>query len=115
MGCEGCLRLKGEAKSFDIHCLIYNNERAYYKLKQVLEHLETNVHQLEEEVHHEIEEIEKAMIRRDGSLELQDHTAKRRPIDPGEQPVAQIIEPPPIPAEEPDTGDNSMVGMSYSF
>merc|ERR1712157_163015 len=36
---EGCLRLKGEAKSFDIHCLIYNIERSYHKLKQIIDRL----------------------------------------------------------------------------
>merc|ERR1712066_264771 len=25
--CEGCLKLKGEAKSFDVHCIIYNSDR----------------------------------------------------------------------------------------
>jgi len=30
--CDGCLRLKGEAKSFDIHCMLYQNERLLHKL-----------------------------------------------------------------------------------
>merc|ERR1712151_446469 len=38
--CEGCLRLKGEAKSFDIHCMIYNSELVYTKLKRIIDHLE---------------------------------------------------------------------------
>merc|ERR1711976_173230 len=25
--CQGCLRLKGDAKSFDIHCIIFENHR----------------------------------------------------------------------------------------
>eukprot|EP00927_Polykrikos_kofoidii_P056216 TRINITY_DN5037_c0_g2_i1.p1 TRINITY_DN5037_c0_g2~~TRINITY_DN5037_c0_g2_i1.p1 ORF type:complete len:690 (+),score=129.47 TRINITY_DN5037_c0_g2_i1:112-2181(+) len=34
--CQGCLRLKGEAKSFDIHCLIYNVEKLYARISQML-------------------------------------------------------------------------------
>merc|ERR1712023_155644 len=29
--CQGCLRLKGEAKSFDIHCIIFENHRLAHK------------------------------------------------------------------------------------
>jgi len=35
--CQGCLRLKGEAKSFDIHCLIYANDRSQRKLDQIIQ------------------------------------------------------------------------------
>jgi len=38
--CEGCLRLKGEAKSFDIHCLLYNNERHQIQLTDIISKLE---------------------------------------------------------------------------
>merc|ERR1712190_334284 len=42
--CEGCLRLKGEAKSFDIHCLMYENQRMLMRwsvfMNFVEEHLE---------------------------------------------------------------------------
>lgn len=34
--CAGCLRLKGEAKSFDIHCLIYANDRQQRKLDKII-------------------------------------------------------------------------------
>merc|ERR1712217_145222 len=31
--CEGCLRFMGEAKSFDIHCIMYENKRLTHKVK----------------------------------------------------------------------------------
>merc|ERR1712190_480929 len=31
--CEGCLRFMGEAKSFDLHCIMYENKRLTHKLK----------------------------------------------------------------------------------
>merc|ERR1712039_344606 len=37
--CAGCLRLKGEAKSFDIHCMIFNSERAHQRLEVIMEHV----------------------------------------------------------------------------
>merc|ERR1712039_189178 len=39
--CAGCLRLKGTAKSFDIHCIIYENHRLVYKWQQFMKYLET--------------------------------------------------------------------------
>jgi len=33
--CNGCMRLKGEAKSFDMYCLIYNSERSLEKTKSM--------------------------------------------------------------------------------
>eukprot|EP00928_Gymnodinium_smaydae_P026599 TRINITY_DN20830_c0_g6_i1.p1 TRINITY_DN20830_c0_g6~~TRINITY_DN20830_c0_g6_i1.p1 ORF type:complete len:197 (+),score=26.01 TRINITY_DN20830_c0_g6_i1:16-606(+) len=33
--CDGCFRLKGEAKSFDVHCLIYESQRAIRKLNDM--------------------------------------------------------------------------------
>merc|ERR1712113_851728 len=38
--CSGCLRLKGEAKSFDIHCLLYESQRLLEKNAIIIEHLE---------------------------------------------------------------------------
>jgi len=38
--CEGCLRLKGEAKSFDIHCLLYENQRMTFKWKEFMKFAE---------------------------------------------------------------------------
>lgn len=35
--CEGCLRLKGEAKSFDLHCLIFNNALLQEKVDAIIE------------------------------------------------------------------------------
>merc|ERR1712151_1142753 len=31
--CEGCLRFMGEAKSFDIHCIMFENKRLMNKLR----------------------------------------------------------------------------------
>merc|ERR1712224_218912 len=39
--CLGCLRLKGEAKSFDIHCIIYENQRLVHKWREFMVYLET--------------------------------------------------------------------------
>jgi len=38
--CEGCLRLKGEAKSFDIHCLLFENQRMLLKTKHFMKYVE---------------------------------------------------------------------------
>mmetsp|Transcript_79637 Transcript_79637/g.179636 ORF Transcript_79637/g.179636 Transcript_79637/m.179636 type:complete len:189 (-) Transcript_79637:41-607(-) len=38
--CSGCLRLKGEAKSFDIHCMFLNLERSQRKLQTILEKID---------------------------------------------------------------------------
>lgn len=38
--CEGCLRLKGEAKSFDIHCMIYNNMVLIRRTQRIMDYLE---------------------------------------------------------------------------
>jgi len=38
--CEGCLRLKGEAKSFDIHVLLHNTDVLHAKMGLVLARLE---------------------------------------------------------------------------
>mmetsp|Transcript_14437 Transcript_14437/g.32853 ORF Transcript_14437/g.32853 Transcript_14437/m.32853 type:complete len:268 (+) Transcript_14437:1-804(+) len=37
--CEGCMKLKGEARSFDIHFLMYNNERCQRKLDRIAKQL----------------------------------------------------------------------------
>eukprot|EP00927_Polykrikos_kofoidii_P056215 TRINITY_DN5037_c0_g1_i1.p1 TRINITY_DN5037_c0_g1~~TRINITY_DN5037_c0_g1_i1.p1 ORF type:complete len:706 (+),score=102.34 TRINITY_DN5037_c0_g1_i1:23-2140(+) len=39
--CQGCLRLKGEAKSFDIHCLIYNVEKLYARISHMVSHIDS--------------------------------------------------------------------------
>merc|ERR1719384_601834 len=39
--CQGCLRLKGDAKSFDIHCIIFENHRLLYKWKEYMSFMET--------------------------------------------------------------------------
>lgn len=38
--CEGCLRLKGEAKSFDIHYMLYENHKMMVKWRKFMEHVE---------------------------------------------------------------------------
>jgi len=45
--CEGCLRLKGEAKAFDIHFMIYNNERSQRRLDEIVDRLSILLDQLE--------------------------------------------------------------------
>merc|ERR1719401_158940 len=46
--CDGCLRLKGEAKSFDIQCLIYESQRLITKTTAVIGHLEESVADLKD-------------------------------------------------------------------
>jgi len=41
--CNGCLKLKGEAKSFDVNCLIYENQRYIAKTIALMERLEEHV------------------------------------------------------------------------
>lgn len=38
--CNGCLRLKGDAKSFDIHCIIFENHRLLFKWKEYMHFME---------------------------------------------------------------------------
>jgi len=38
--CAGCLRLKGDATSFDMHCLIYECDRMMGKLKMIMERID---------------------------------------------------------------------------
>eukprot|EP00405_Crypthecodinium_cohnii_P017568 CAMPEP_0206461986 /NCGR_PEP_ID=MMETSP0324_2-20121206/25699_1 /ASSEMBLY_ACC=CAM_ASM_000836 /TAXON_ID=2866 /ORGANISM="Crypthecodinium cohnii, Strain Seligo" /LENGTH=238 /DNA_ID=CAMNT_0053934035 /DNA_START=297 /DNA_END=1010 /DNA_ORIENTATION=- len=35
--CDGCLRLKGEAKSLDMNCLLYSSKRVDMKLKHIID------------------------------------------------------------------------------
>lgn len=46
--CNGCLRLKGEAKSFDIQCLIYESQRLITKTTALIGHLEESVNDLKD-------------------------------------------------------------------
>merc|ERR1712194_336505 len=41
--CEGCLRLKGDAKSFDIHCLMYENQRMLGMWKEFMSFVEEHL------------------------------------------------------------------------
>jgi len=47
----GCLRLKGEAKSYDINCLIYESQRHIFKTKQLLDRMELFFKQVEGTIH----------------------------------------------------------------
>merc|ERR1712039_872889 len=38
--CQGCLRLKGDAKSFDIHCIIFENHRLLHKWKEYMNYMD---------------------------------------------------------------------------
>jgi len=38
--CKGCLKLKGDAKSYDVHCLLYENSRLIHKWQQYMDYLE---------------------------------------------------------------------------
>merc|ERR1711972_51343 len=38
--CDGCLRLKGEAKSFDVNCLMYENQRLITKTTMFMPRME---------------------------------------------------------------------------
>jgi len=39
--CQGCLRLKGDAKSFDIHCIIFENDRMLFKWREYMNYMES--------------------------------------------------------------------------
>merc|ERR1712203_663726 len=49
--CDGCLRLKGEAKSFDIQCLIYESQRLITKTTALMGHLEESITDLKDVMH----------------------------------------------------------------
>lgn len=40
--CSGCLRLKGDARSFDVHCLLYESRRQIEKLTTLMSNSETS-------------------------------------------------------------------------
>lgn len=44
--CDGCMRLKGDAKSFDIHCMIYESQRIMYKNAEFMSFVEEAFHRL---------------------------------------------------------------------
>merc|ERR1712217_455559 len=47
---EGCLRLKGEAKSFDIYCLMYESQRHIVKTTTLMERMEEQVQDLKDKI-----------------------------------------------------------------
>eukprot|EP00928_Gymnodinium_smaydae_P084832 TRINITY_DN68103_c0_g1_i1.p1 TRINITY_DN68103_c0_g1~~TRINITY_DN68103_c0_g1_i1.p1 ORF type:complete len:151 (+),score=23.63 TRINITY_DN68103_c0_g1_i1:59-511(+) len=49
--CDGCLRLKGDAKSFDVHCLIFESQRSIRKLNDLTTQMATKLsgHSIREE------------------------------------------------------------------
>jgi Ca2+-binding EF-hand superfamily protein len=40
--CDGCLRLKGEAKSYDIHCLLYGVRKLHGRIDDLYEKISPN-------------------------------------------------------------------------
>merc|ERR1712137_268588 len=44
--CAGCLRLKGEARSFDIQCLMFESQRLISKTTGLMTHLEESISDL---------------------------------------------------------------------
>merc|ERR1712176_1087808 len=48
--CNGCLRLKGEAKSFDIQCLIFESQRLIAKTTGLMGHIEGEISDLKDMV-----------------------------------------------------------------
>merc|ERR1712217_963929 len=48
--CAGCLRLKGEARSFDIQCLMFESQRLISKTTGLMTHLEESISALKEVV-----------------------------------------------------------------
>ena len=39
--CDGCVKIKGEAKSFDIHCLLFENKRLVHKWQDYMRYMDT--------------------------------------------------------------------------
>jgi len=50
--CEGCIRLKGEANSFDVNCLMYENKRLITKTTSLMGRLEELFADLDRSVRH---------------------------------------------------------------
>merc|ERR1712232_1438703 len=46
--CTGCLKLKGEAKSFDVQCLMYESQRLHSKVTTLMGNLEESVVELKD-------------------------------------------------------------------
>merc|ERR1712190_180155 len=59
--CDGCLRMKGEAKSFDIQCLIYESQRLISKTTGLTEHLEESIRELDETLRSSTESVKRTV------------------------------------------------------
>mmetsp|Transcript_88542 Transcript_88542/g.277265 ORF Transcript_88542/g.277265 Transcript_88542/m.277265 type:complete len:621 (+) Transcript_88542:99-1961(+) len=49
--CEGCMRLKGEAKSFDIHRLVWDTEKLMKRLSALAEHVDDRMVTMSMQLH----------------------------------------------------------------
>lgn len=94
--CDGCLRLKGEAKSFDIQCLIFENQRLITKTTALMGHLEQSLMDLQDTMTAGTASINKTVRRTFKSSQV---AAERRLSQSGE-PVA-----PPMMMRLSNTGD----------
>merc|ERR1719401_2736260 len=59
--CDGCLRMKGEAKSFDIQCLIYESQRLITKTNALMGHVEESIYDLKDNMATHTEAVKKTV------------------------------------------------------
>jgi len=59
--CDGCLRLKGEARSFDINCLMYENARLITKTTTLMGRMEQHVTDLRDFMQNNAQSIDKKL------------------------------------------------------
>merc|ERR1712113_447611 len=60
--CDGCLRMKGEAKSFDIQCLIYESQRLITKTTALMVHVEESIYDLKDMVFASADSVKKTVL-----------------------------------------------------
>jgi len=102
--CQGCLRLKGDAKSFDIHCIIFENHRLLFKWKEYMNYMDTGLMPAVQKV------VEDALEKRFGPSVASSRSPRTRPSSPlrassarprGSSADAEPPEPPPLLAGGP--------------
>ena len=59
--CSGCLRLKGDARSFDIQCLMFESQRLLKKTTTLMGHWEATIVDLKETMNHNEASLRKSM------------------------------------------------------
>merc|ERR1712113_1372077 len=61
--CAGCLRLKGEARSFDIRCLMFESQRLITKTTVLMTYLEESISDMKDVIVDENRSVKKTVLK----------------------------------------------------